>query len=188
MGREIIVEKDFEEEVIDKKEEIYGKEESQRLSENTLIQRLMEAANYKNDENQWIEIEIVRPKRINGEVKKVTLFTFRVRALSDDDVEEAKKRSFVRKYPHATDRLKKKEKVFDEALYQSNCIYTATVEEDKKKIWDNPTFQSQIGEMRGVYTVDLLLKVGEKEMVMDALNMTSAFKEDESISDIDIKN
>lgn len=190
MGREIMVDPEFEEkEKI--KEEIYGEEESKVLSEDTLIQRLIEAANYKEDKNQWVEIEIIRPRLIDGKEERVKLLSFRVRPLSDSEVEDAKKNAFVKKYPYADKGTKKsKEKIFNEALYQSYCIYYATVDEDRAKIWDNPQFQSKIQIYKGVEIVDAILVIGEKERTMDAINLASGFYDDEEdkVTAVDIKN
>ena len=57
-------------------------------------------------------------------------------------------------------------------------IYTATIDEDKNKIWDNPDFKSAKGIVQGVESIDLLLKAGEKERVLEKISGISGFSEE----------
>ena len=95
-----------------------------RANEEDFIQGLIDAAEYASEETQ--RIEIVREGRL--------YFAFHVRPLSSQEYEKCKKKytkyvrnkQFGMKLPEDTDRIK----------YQSAIIYEATVEEDRKNLWE----------------------------------------------------
>ena len=96
-----------------------------RMNEDDFIQGLISAADYAKDDTQ--RIEIAR----NGKV----LFAFEIRPLSEEEYNKCKKKhtkyvrnkQFGMKLPEETNTVK-----FRDAL-----IYTATVEADREKLWDN---------------------------------------------------
>ena len=98
-----------------------------RTYENDILGGLLAAANFKNDEDEIVPIEIAR----NGAV----LLKFRIRPLSEDEYVKCREKHtrYVRnkqvgiKVPEDTDT----------AAYRSDLIYQATIDEDREKIWNN---------------------------------------------------
>ena len=96
-----------------------------RMHEEDFIQGLIDAADYAADETQ--RIEIVRDGKV--------YFAFSIRPLSEEEYNKCKKnntryvrnRQFGMKLPEETNSVK----------YRSSLIYQATVEEDRKNLWDN---------------------------------------------------
>lgn len=142
-----------------------------RANEEDFIQGLLEAADFKNNDTQ--KIEIAR----NGKV----LFDFTVRALSTDEFDACRKRhtKYVRnkqlglKMPEETDR-----NALNNAL-----IYLATIEKDKERLWDNQkVWKSLEGKgivvVTGTDVIDFSLKPGEKDRVVDVISRVSGYEDD----------
>lgn len=139
-----------------------------RSNEEDFIQGLIDAAEYASEETQ--RIEIVREGRL--------YFAFHVRPLSSQEYEKCKKKytKYVRnkqlgmKLPEDTDRIK----------YQSAIIYEATVEEDRKNLWDNHKVWNALNAkedriMNGLDVIEYSLKAGEKDKVLEAIDKLSGY-------------
>ncbi len=139
-----------------------------RANEEDFIQGLIDAAEYASEETQ--RIEIVREGRL--------YFAFHVRPLSSQEYEKCKKKytKYVRnkqlgmKLPEDTDRIK----------YQSAIIYEATVEEDRKNLWDNHKVWNALNAkedriMNGLDVIEYSLKAGEKDKVLEAIDKLSGY-------------
>ena len=139
-----------------------------RANEEDFIQGLIDAAEYASEETQ--RIEIVREGRL--------YFAFHVRPLSSQEYENCKKKytkyvrnkQFGMKLPEDTDRIK----------YQSAIIYEATVEEDRKNLWDNHKVWNALNAkedriMNGLDVIEYSLKAGEKDKVLEAIDKLSGY-------------
>ncbi len=139
-----------------------------RANEEDFIQGLIDAAEYASEETQ--RIEIVREGRL--------YFAFHVRPLSSQEYEKCKKKytkyvrnkQFGMKLPEDTDRIK----------YQSAIIYEATVEEDRKNLWDNHKVWNALNAkedriMNGLDVIEYSLKAGEKDKVLEAIDKLSGY-------------
>lgn len=62
------------------------------------------------------------------------------------------------------------------ASYRSDIIYMATVEEDRKKIWDNKAAWDRLGVATGRDLIDIVLMAGEKDAVLDKIEEISGFQ------------
>ena len=74
--------------------------------------------------------------------------------------------------------------------YHSDLIYTATVDEDKAKLWDNQKFWSAVNAVTGTDMVDKLIPyAGKKQQVVERIEMLSGYG-DESEADYEeaVKN
>ena len=142
-----------------------------RANEEDFIQGLLEAADFKTNDTQ--KIEIAR----NGKV----LFTFTVRALSTDEYDACRKRhtKYVRnkqlglKMPEETDR-----NALNNAL-----IYLATIEQDQERLWDNPKVWKSLESkgtvvVTGTDVIDFTLKPGEKDKVIEIISRISGYEDD----------
>ncbi len=141
-----------------------------RLYEEDFIQGLIDAAAYVEEEIQ--QIEIARGGRV--------YFAFKIRPLSEEEYDRCKKKytkyvrnkQFGMKLPEETNSVK----------YRDALIYTATLEEDRKKLWDNKTVWETLREkglqiMNGLDVIEYCLKAGEKEKVLDCIDTLSGYEE-----------
>lgn len=139
-----------------------------RLNEEDLIQGLIEAAGYVNDETQ--PIQITR----NGKL----FFEFSVRPLSEEEYDKCKKKwtkyvrnkQFGMKLPEETNNIK----------YRAALIHTATVEEDREKLWDNKKAWEALGNkglqiLSGLDVIEYCLKAGEKDRVLEIIDNISGY-------------
>ncbi len=136
-----------------------------RTYENDILGGLLAAANYKNDEDEIVPIEIAR----GG----VVLLKFRIRPLSEDEYVKCRERytKYVRnkqigiKVPEDTDTN----------MYRNALIYQATVAEDREKLWDNKAAWRQLDVLSGTELIGVVLKPGEKDAVLNKLDEISGY-------------
>lgn len=116
------------------------------------------------------KIEIKR----NGKL----LLRFRVRAVTGPDMRRAQKAatSYI---PNPKMKKLKVESDRDPVIYESYLIYLATVEEDKKKYWDNQKLKEKFDVMQGYELIDKVLLPGEKDAVLDQINILSGYNIDD---------
>lgn len=139
-----------------------------RLQEEDWIQGLIEAANYISDDTQ--HIEIAREGRV--------YFAFDIRPLSEDEYDRCKRKhtkyvrnkQFGMKLPEETNSVK----------YRDALIYTATVEADRAKLWDNKKVWEILRDkglqiMNGLDVIEYCLKAGEKDKVVECIDALSGY-------------
>ena len=131
------------------------------------LQQLLTAANFKEDPQNYEEIKIERNKQL--------LFSFRVRPLEEEELQECRKKA-TQYGINPQNRTLSMEIGVDVVKLRSYKIYFATIEEDRKKIWDNKAFQENIGILQGVDAVDKLLLAGEKDRVCSMIDAISGFQ------------
>lgn len=149
-----------------------------RVNEEDFLQGLIDAAGYTEEEKR--RIEIVRGGKL--------LFAFSIRPLSESEYTACKKKhtKYVRnrnlgvKMPEDTDNVK----------YRADLIYRATIDEDKKNLWDNKKIWEALRDkgMQIVSPLDIIeysLKAGEKDKVIDCIDKISGY--DDNLEEV-IKN
>lgn len=140
-------------------------------AEYDLVTSLLEAADYKNSEDEILEVEICRRGKF--------LFTVHIHPISDSDVKVAQKKAGVYK-PNPTNKKLGRVKVDQENdKLASWLIYLATTEEDQDKIWGNRQLMSKYGLMENWECVDTLLKKGEKDDLLDKVFEISGMNDDD---------
>jgi len=140
------------------------------MFEGDFIKGLLAAADYKRDDSERKKIQIVR----NGQ----TYFEFTIRPLSEDEYDKCKTKhtKYVRnkqlgiKLPEQTNSVK----------YRAELIYQATIDEDREKLWDNKQVWTALGAkgmdiVTGTEVIDIALKSGEKDAVLEALDVLSGY-------------
>ncbi len=138
------------------------------MNEKDILRGLIEAGTEKDNESAYKKIKIKR-----GGVLK---FEFRIRPVSEEES--------VACHEHATKfapRKKGQPKMEIEtntAKFRSWLIYTATVDEDRKKTWDNRQAQEALNVLQGVDMIDAVLLSGEKDRIIDEINEISGYGED----------
>ncbi len=138
-----------------------------RANEDDLLTGLLAAADYKNDEDETVEIVINRKGR--------NLFSFRIHPFSEEDYNKCRK--FATKYVKSKTQagIRVPEEV-DSVNYRCKLIYEATVPEDRAKVWDNKKLWRAKDLATGIEAVDLLLKAGEKNAICDKLDTISGYE------------
>lgn len=138
-----------------------------RKHEDDLLNGLLSAANYKDDETETVEIVINR--------KGKDLFSFRIHPLSEEDFARCRKRctKYVKSRTNAGVRIPEE---VDTVKYRCMLIYEATVPEDRAKVWDNKQLWKAKDLATGIEAVDLLLKAGEKNAVCDKIDSISGYE------------
>ena len=148
-------------------------------AEYDLVTALLEAADYKNSDDEITPVEISRRGKF--------LFTVHIHPLSDTDVKHAQKMAGVYK-PNPTNKKLGRVKVDqDNAKLASWLIYLATTEDDQEKIWGNKQLMSKFGLMENWESIDTLLKKGEKDELLEQVfkisDMDDDDDEDEKVDD-----
>lgn len=174
MSKEFIKGVEIKEETNNEVVKEFSEEETKqqvRSNEEDFIQGLLEATGYANAEKK--RIEIIRDKKL--------LFAFTIRPLGAEEYEKCRKKhtKYVRnrqlgiKMPDETNRVK----------YQSALIYTATVDEDKAKLWDNKKvwdalISKEYQVMNGLDVIEFALKAGEKDKIIETIDELSGYDND----------
>ena len=138
------------------------------INENELLAGLLELGGRKDEALSYHKIQIKR----NGVVK----LEFRIRPVTEDETQSFLK--MARKY--ATTRPGQPKKVIEtnNTKLRSLIVYTATVDEDRAKIWDNKSAQTALNILTGWEMVDKVLLAGEKDKVIDKIDEISGFGDD----------
>lgn len=137
-----------------------------RKYEDDILAGLLAASAYKTDEDETAKIEIVR----NGTV----VLAFRIRPLSEEEYLRARKDNTVyRRNKTVGGRVADH---VDTSRYRSQLIYDATVEKDREKIWNNRDAWSRLSVVNGIDLVDVVLKSGEKDAIIDKLDEISGYQ------------
>ena len=149
---------------------------NRKETEYDLVSALLEAAEFKTDENNITEVEIKRAGKY--------LFTVHIHPISDPDARFARKKATIYMPNPANKKLPPIEKDFNNSKFGSWLIYLATTEEDKAKIWGNAQVMAQKGLMEPWESVDALLTLGEKRKLLDLVTSISGMDdEDEEFTD-----
>ena len=138
------------------------------MDENAMLRGLIEAGKEKDDESTYRKIQIKRA----GTLK----FVFRVRPVSEE--ESIKCHDHATKFAPRKRGQPKREIETNTSLVRSWLIYTATVDEDRKKLWDNKKAQEALNVLQGVEMIDAVLLSGEKDRIIDVINEISGYGDD----------
>ncbi len=137
------------------------------INENNMLNSLLEAAKFKADKDFQKRIQVKRKDKI--------LFEFSVRPLDEEEILLCRKNatSYVpdprgKNYP-------KIEKDFDVSKYRSWKIYLATIDNDKKLLWDNRTVQNKLDVLQNINVIDKVLMSGEKEVICEIIDDISGY-------------
>lgn len=140
-------------------------EEELKAFEGDILNALLAAANYQNDENEIFTIRVIRAGTI--------LFSFRIHPLSEEEYEHCRKKNtrYVRNKRVGVTVPEKMNSV----RYRSQLIYEATIPEDRKKLWDNKQMWDALNVASGIDAIDKILKSGEKDKILEQLDAISGY-------------
>lgn len=118
-----------------------------------------------------------------------TKFSFRIRPLSEKEWNQCRERNTKYQKNKRLGGLKLPENT-DTPGYHSHLIYTATVEEDRAKLWDNKKFWAAVNAVTGTDMIDKLIPfAGKKQSVVERIELISGFgDEDENEYNDTVKN
>ena len=140
-------------------------------AEYDLVTALLSAAEYKTDDDNITEAEIVRNKK--------HLFSVHIDPIADEDSRFARKKATVMMPNPENRKLPPIEKEFNYAKFKSWMIYLATTEEDQKKIWGNSQVMAKYDLKEPWETVGILLTGGEKNRLYNLITKISGFDDEE---------
>ena len=138
------------------------------MNENDLLAGLLELGKSKDETSSYHKIQIKR----NGVVK----LEFRIRPLTEDETQVCLKEA-TRYAPKKPNQPKKAIET-NNVKFRSLMIYTATIDKDREKIWDNETAKRAFDIFEGWEMIDRVLLAGEKDRVLDKIDEISGYNED----------
>ena len=131
------------------------------------IERILTAANFRDDPDLRETIEIQRGGKV--------LLTFNIRPLDEQEVDDMR-RACTRYLPNpAGAGYPRVEGDVNLVKLRSLKIYTATVPEDRARLWDLSDAQARLSVMRGEDMVDCLLMAGEKDEIIRRIDALSGY-------------
>lgn len=140
-------------------------------AEYDLVTALLEAADYKNNDDEILAVKIERGGKF--------LFKVNIHPISDADVKKAQKEAGEYKPNPANKKLGRVKVDQDNAKLASWLIYLATTDEDQVKIWGNKQVMSKYGLMQPWESIDILLKKGEKDDLLEHVFDISGMNDDD---------
>lgn len=146
---------------------------NRKEAEYDLVNSLLAACEYKTEEVTEVEI------RRNGKF----LFKVFIHPLSEKEVRQARKKATTYMKNPQGKNLPLIEKNFDAGTFKSWMIYLASTEDTQQQIWGNPAVM-QAKELHEPWeSVDYLLKLGEKNALLDKIFEISGMNEDGEVVD-----
>lgn len=138
------------------------------MDESELLRGLIDAGREKNSKDFYKKIQIRR----NGVLK----FEFRIRPVSEEESLACHDRAT--KFAPRKRGQPKREIETNASQFRSWLIYTATVDEDRKKLWDNKKALETFNVLLGSDLIDMVLLSGEKDRIIDEINEISGYGDD----------
>ena len=108
-----------------------------------------------------------------------TAIRFKIRPLSEKEWDRCRERATKYSKNRRLGGMRLPEST-DTVGYHSLLIYTATVDEDKKALWDNQAFWAACNVVTGVDMVDKLIPyAGKKSQIIERIEALSGYDEEE---------
>lgn len=143
---------------------------TEEILEQDIVSALLEASAWRRDSTQR-EIVIRRGEK--------DLFTFKVEPLEEDTWQKCRRQNLK-------NRGKRTEEL-DEPRFLSQCIFEATCDEDKLRLWKNKEVLKKMNAVSGVDVVNQILKPAEKSKIVEVIASISGYGDDDSDLDDIIK-
>lgn len=135
-----------------------------------IVEALLKAANFRNDEDMVTTAEIRR----NGEF----LFEVNIHPIGDDEARALRRKATTYMTNPVNPKLPRVEKFFDQGKFNAMIIYEATTEKDKKRVWGRPEIMERFNLVEPWEAVNILLTVGEKNNLSDEVLKISGWEDD----------
>ena len=128
--------------------------------ESNIVDALLDAAAYRTGDDKK---RIVNIKR-NGR----TLFKFTIEPLTEDEWRKCRRQNTANK----------RNAELNDSRFLAQAIYEATVEEDKRRIWQNKEIWEKLNVATGTDVVNIVLTPGEKAKITEVLSEISGYDDD----------
>ena len=143
------------------------------MNENDILAGILESGKEADNAENYRKVQIKRRGKL--------MFEFRIRPISEEENQGCWKQA-TRYAPTKPGRPKVAIET-NPARYRSYVIYTATVDEDRRKTWDNKTAKDAFNILDSIEMIDKVLLAGEKARIIDLISEISGF-DDESIEEL----
>ena len=130
----------------------YTEEQLEKI-EGNIVSALMEAAAFRTSEDKRRKVSIKRGDKI--------LFEFTIEPLNEDEWSRCRRENLKNKG--------KRTEELDNPRFLSQAIYLATIDEDRKRLWDNREVWRKLNVATGVDVVNQVLTPGEKSKISEVL-------------------
>lgn len=139
------------------------------MDESAILRGLIDAGKEKDDESTYETIEIRRAGKL--------YFRFKIRPISEEESIQCHDRA-TRFAPRKRGQPKREIET-NGSKFRSWLIYTATVDADRAKTWDNKKAQEALNVLQGADMIDAVLLPGEKDRIIDRINDISGYGDDD---------
>jgi hypothetical protein len=114
-------------------------------------------------------------------------FSFRIRPLSEKEWDKCRERNTKYQKNRRLGGMRLPEST-DTTGYHSDLIYTATVAEDRAKLWDNKKLWAAVNALTGTDMVDKLIPyAGKKQQIIEQIEQMSGYNDEEDYNET-VKN
>lgn len=114
-------------------------------------------------------------------------FTFRIRPLSEKEWDKCRERNTKYQKNRRLGGMRLPEST-DTTGYHSDLIYTATVAEDRAKLWDNKKLWAAVNALTGTDMVDKLIPyAGKKQQIIEQIEQISGYDDEDNYNET-VKN
>lgn len=146
-------------------------------NENELLQALTDKDPH-SDITETIEVNLMNKTR----------FRFRIRPLEEKEWDKCRERATKYTKVKRFGGMRMPEST-DTTVYHSALIYTATLDEDRARLWDNKRLWAAANALTGIDMVDKLIPLaGKKQAIVDRIEALSGYGEEEEELGETIKN
>lgn len=144
------------------------------MNEDEMINGLLTAANYKNDEDLQRKIQIKRHGKL--------LFEFWIRPLTEEEIQDCRKKVTKKIIDPRGKMYGKVDGETNVVKLRSYKILTATVDKGNGIIWDNKKLKDKLNLIQAIDVIDTVLMGGEKDSICDIIDEISGFGAYEEIT------
>lgn len=142
-------------------------QEALAINEDEILKALTGQAQYEN-RTETVEVSFGNAK-----------YAFRIRPLSEKEWDKCRERNTKYSKNRRLGGIRVPEST-DTTGYHSDLIYTATVDEDRAKLWDNKVFWNATGALTGRDMVDKLIPyAGKKQAVIERIEALSGYNDED---------
>ena len=114
-------------------------------------------------------------------------FSFRIRPLSEKEWDKCRERNTKYQKNRRLGGMRLPEST-DTTGYHSDLIYTATVAEDRAKLWDNKKLWAAVNALTGTDMVDKLIPyAGKKQQIIEQIEQISGYNDEDDYNET-VKN
>ena len=114
-------------------------------------------------------------------------FSFRIRPLSEKEWDKCRERNTKYQKNRRLGGMRMPEST-DTTGYHSDLIYTATVAEDRAKLWDNKKLWAAVNALTGTDMVDKLIPyAGKKQQIIEQIEQISGYNDEDDYNET-VKN